>query len=321
MVSRARIGVFFAVFALLSAACTGGGSDSLTIYTSVTQATVDAVVTGFEEANPAAAVEVFRAPTGEIAARIEADLRSGAPTADVVWLSDPLSMYQYRADGLLEAWDPPGAEALPAAAVADTFWGTRVLHLVIVTAAGNPHGLVSWHDLADPSLAAAIPDPRFAGSAFAALGFFGLEPGFELDFYSRLDESGVIQVASPGDVVTGVAEGRFDAGLTLEFSARSAAAKGSPIEVLWPAPAAVAVTSPIAVLAAADPMEEARSFVEHMLSPIGQAAVGATGWTPVLAGVEGPAPPAGTPVVFPDWAAIYDHQAELLAGYDRVFGG
>ncbi|MGI9648374.1 MAG: extracellular solute-binding protein [Acidimicrobiia bacterium] len=321
MVSRARVWALLGAFALLVTACTGEGSGTLTVYTSVTQATVDAVVAGFEEANPETSVEVFRAPTGEVAARLEADRRSGSPSADVLWLSDPLSMYQYRADGLLASWGPAGAEALPAAAVADTFWGTRVLHLVMVVTAGNPHGLASWRDLEDPSLAVALPDPRFAGSAFAALGYFGLEPGFGLDFYAELKDAGAVQVASPGDVVTGVAEGRFDAGLTLEFSARSAVGKGSPIEVVWPAPAAVAVTSPIAVLAAADPAEESRSFVDHVLSPVGQAAVGATGWTPVLPGVAGPAPPAGTPVVFPDWAVIYERQSDLLAGYTEVFDG
>lgn len=321
MVFRARIMALLGAFALLAAACSSSGSGTLTIYTSVTQATVDALVTGFEEANPGAEVEVFRAPTGEVAARIEADRRSGAATADVVWLSDPLSMYQYQADGLLESWDPAGAATLPTAAVTDTFWGTRVLHLVIVVADGNPAGVVSWRDLTDSSLAVAVPDPRFAGSAFAALGYFGLEPGFGIDFFRELRQAGAIQVSSPGDVVTGVAEGRYDAGLTLEFSARSAADKGSPIDVVWPSPATIAVVSPVAVFAAADPIATARSFVDHLLSPAGQAAIGSTGWTPIVAGVEGPAPPPGTPVVFPDWAEIFQHQSELLAGYSEVFDG
>lgn len=321
MILRPRVGAVLGVFALLAAACSGAGPGTLTVYTSVTQATVDAVVAGFETANPEARVEVFRAPTGEVAARIEADRRAGAPTADVVWLSDPLSMYQYRAAGLLERWDPAGATTLPEGVATDSFWGTRVLHLVIVTEAGNPAAIASWQDLADPSLRVALPDPRFAGSAFAALGYFGLEPGFGIDFFRELREAGAVQVSSPGEVVTGVAEGRYDAGLTLEFSARSAADKGSPIEVVWPAPAAIAVTSPVAVFAEADPMDDARGFVDHLLSPDGQAAIGSTGWTPVVAGVAGPAPPTGTPVVFPDWAAIFQHQADLLAGYSEVFSG
>lgn len=312
---RARVGAVLGAFALLMSACAGGDDARITIYTSVTQATVDAVVGGFEQANPGVAVEVYRAPTGEVAARIEAERRNGTLAADVIWLSDPLSMFQYEADGLLAEWEPTAVSTLPLEAQTASFWGTRVLHLVIVTRAGNPTAVDRWSDLAEGDRAVAFPDPRFAGSAFAALGHFGL------DFFQELQGSGAVQVSAPGDVVTGVAEGRYDAGLTLEFSARSAAAKGSPIEVVWPRPAAVAVTSPIAVFAAADPPEDARGFVEHVLSTEGQSAIGASGWSPIVPGIPGPSVPLDADIVYPDWAAIFAGQEALLAGYAALFDG
>jgi len=69
-----------------------GGSSSLTLYTSVTQETVDAVTAGYQLAHPGATVTVFRAATGQLNARIAADLRSGGLKADVIWGTDPLSM-------------------------------------------------------------------------------------------------------------------------------------------------------------------------------------------------------------------------------------
>jgi iron(III) transport system substrate-binding protein len=281
----------------------------------VTQATVDAVVTAFEEANPGVSIDVFRAPTGEVTARIATERRNGTLGADVIWLTDPLSMYQYQSDGLLRTWDPAGASALPPAASGSAFWGTRVLHLVIVVAQGNAEGISGWQDLIDPSLPIAFPDPRFAGSAFAALGYFGL------DFFEQLRAAGAIQVPSPGDVVTGVAEGRFVAGITLEFSARTAAEKGSPVEVVWPRPAAVAITSPIAVFEGTGAEGWARGFVEYVLSEPGQAAIGATGWSPILAGIPGPAIPAGVDIVYPDWDVIIEQQEDLIDGYASLFGG
>ncbi|NNC93328.1 MAG: extracellular solute-binding protein [Acidimicrobiia bacterium] len=312
---RARVWAVLGALALSASACAGGDEGTVTVYTSVTQATVDAVVAGFEETNPDVAVEVFRAPTGEVAARIEAERRNGTLSADVIWLSDPLSMYQYQADGLLAEWQPAAAAALPPEAQTASFWGTRVLHLVIVTQAGNSTGVDAWPDLVDAGRAVAFPDPRFAGSAFAALGHFGL------DFFRDLQASGAVQVSAPGEVVTGVAEGRYDAGLTLEFSARSAVEKGSPIEVVWPRPAAVAVTSPIAVFGAADPAADARGFVDHVLSAQGQTAIGATGWSPMLASVPGPPIPSDADIVYPDWAAIYAGQEALVAGYAALFDG
>jgi iron(III) transport system substrate-binding protein len=295
--------------------CAGRVGSELTVYTSVTQATVDAVVTGFEEANPDVTVEVFRAPTGEVAARIAAERRNGSLAADVLWLSDPLSMYQYQSDGLLAEWTPPAAAALPPEAQSVSFWGTRVLHLIIVVPAGNPAGIEEWQDLVDPTRAIAFPDPRFAGSAFAALGHFGLE------FFGEMEAAGAIQVSSPGDVVTGVAEGRYQAGLTLEFSARTAADKGSPVEVVWPRPGAVAITSPVAIFDGDGSDGRARGFVEFVLSERGQAAIGATGWSPILAGVAGPPIPAEVDIVFPDWDVIIEQQEELIDGYASIFGG
>ena len=315
MFLRARVWAVLGALAVLAAACGGGGGETLTIYTSVTQATVDAVVTAFEEANPEASIEVFRAPTGEVTARIAAERRNGAPGADVIWLTDPLSMYQYQSDGLLATWEPAAAAALPPAASGPAFWGTRVLHLVVVAAPGNPESITEWQDLVDPSLAVAFPDPRFAGSAFAALGYFGLE------FFGDLNAAGAVQVPSPGDVVTGVAEGRFAAGITLEFSARTAAEKGSPVEVVWPRPAAVAITSPIAIVDGAGSEVRARDFIEHVLSESGQTAIGATGWSPILAGIPGPVIPAGVDIVYPEWDVIIEQQEDLIDGYASLFGG
>jgi len=315
MLLRARVGAVLGALAILAAACGGSAGSALTIYTSVTQATVDAVVVGFEDRNPGVTVDVFRAPTGEVTARIEAERRNGTLRADVIWLSDPLSMHQYRSDGLLAEWEPVAADSLPSEVRAARFWGTRLLHLVIVVRAGNPTGLQTWSDLADPSISVAYPDPLFAGSAFAALGYFGLE------FFGDLRVTGAVQVPSPGEVVTAVAEGRYDAGITLEFSARAAAGKGSPVEVVWPGPAAIAITSPIAVFVTADRIDEARAFVELVLSEAGQEAIGASGWFPVLAGATGPVLPPGTEVVYPDWAAIFAGQGDLVTGYEELIDG
>jgi iron(III) transport system substrate-binding protein len=82
------------VAVLLLAACGDGAgttaSRRMTIYTSVTQETVDAVVAGFELENPNVELDVFRAPTGELNARLASEARGGGVGADVIWATDPL---------------------------------------------------------------------------------------------------------------------------------------------------------------------------------------------------------------------------------------
>lgn len=300
---------------------TAAAAGGLTIYTSVTQSTVDAVVAAYGQANPSVSVKVFRAPTAQLAGRIAAELQDGPVKADILWLTDPLSIQAYARQGLLMAWSPAGAAAIAPAYREPTYWGTRFVNMVIVTGAGVGPGPAAWTDLADPAYrhGVALPDPGFAGSAFGALAYLAQQAGYGFDFYRSLRANGAIQVQAPDDVTTGVAEGRFKAGMTLDNSARTAIAKGSPIRLVWPSDGAIAVYSPIGVLATSANAEAARSFVEFVLSDPGQRAIAGTGWQPMLAEAGGPQP--GGRQVYPDWARAYGHQADLLAQYRAIFGG
>lgn len=294
--------------------------DTLRLYTTVTEDTVEAVVAGFEEQHPDVETEVFRAPTGEFNARVATERREGRIRADVFWLTDPLSMQPFEEEGLLAEWSPAEVGAVPEEYRASTFWGTRVLNLVIVHADDAEPAPESWWDLADPAHGeVALPDPGFAGSAFAALGYFALDPDYGMDYYRELDAAGATQVQAPGEVVTGVAEGQFAAGITLDKAARDAIEDGSPIGVAWPEPGAIAVYSPIAVLAGSGAREPAEAFVDHVLSAGAQEAIAATGWQPVRDDVDWPH--QGGPLISPDWSAAFDRQEELLEEYRSVFGG
>jgi iron(III) transport system substrate-binding protein len=295
---------------------------TLHLYTSVTQDTVDAVLAAYRKAAPGVQVDVFRAPTGQLDARIAGELRSGGVGADVVWGTDPLSIEAWAAKGLFEPWTPTDATAVPAAYHSDTFWGTRLLDMVIVHQPGLAPAPTDWHDLADAALsgAVAIPDPGFAGSAFAALGYFATADGYGMDFYRALKANGATQVQSVTDIVSGVADGRFKAGITLAKLARDAVAKGSPLEIAWPTSGAIAIYSPIAIITGTRNPAAADSFASFVLSRDGQAAIASTGWRPVRSDVTaGPAP--GGPEVAPDWSVLFSRQDELLAAYRSIFGG
>lgn len=303
-----------------STAQEGGAAGPIRLYTSVTQDTVDAVLQAFQESNPDAEAEVFRAPTGELNARIAAERRGGEVKADVLWLTDPLSMYAYDEQGLLADWTPDGADAVPEQFRAERFWGTRILNLVIVHQQGLQPAPTSWKGLTDGAYgdAVALPDPGFAGSSFAALGYFALDDDFGFDYYRALASNGAVQVRAPDEVITGVAEGRFKAGMSLDKSARDAADDGAPIEIVWPDPGAVALYSPIAVLDGGDE-DAAQAFAAFVLTQPAQVAIASTGWQPVLPGVDGPPVPTGAAQVFPDWEAAVGRQEELLREYRSIF--
>lgn len=293
---------------------------ALRLYTTVTQDTVDAVVSAYREEHPGTTVDVFRAPTGELAARIAAEQREGGLQADVLWLTDPLSMQQYDDQDLLAPITSVEADAVPSQYRSDTFVGTRILNMVIVHQAGLDPAPTSWQDLTNPAYrgAVAFPDPSFAGSAFGALGYFALTKDFGIGYYRDLAANGAVQVQAPDEVTNGVAEGRFVAGMTLDNSARAAAEKGSPITVVAPEPGAIAIYSPIAVVADTANSAAATEFVSFVLTPPAQQAIAATGWEPVIDGV---AWPHDLPQVFPDWEEIAGRAGELLREYTDAFSG
>lgn len=313
------------VLLLVAGGCSSGtsaddtadsGPTSLTIYTTVTQDTVDAVVAAFQADNPEVEVEVFRAPTGELTARIAAETREGGLGADILWLTDPLSIQQYANDGLLREWTPNAADAVPAEYRTETFFGTRILNLVIVASTTLSDAPSDWAALTTVDGVVAIPDPGFAGSAFGALGFFASSPDFGLAYYQALRDNGAVQVKAPGDVVTGVAEGLYAAGISLDRTVSSAVDDGSPVQLIWPESGAIAVYSPVAVVdtsnsAAAEP------FVEFVLGTEAQQAIADTGWQPIRGDVEWP--DLG-PQLTIDWENAFDRQTELLDQYMAIFG-
>ncbi len=309
---------------LVVAACSGSAQPvaptALTLYTSVTQDTVDAVTKAFATVHPEIHVDVYRAPTGQLDARIATEARSGGVRGDVLWATDPFSAASYAGQGMLESWTPAGAASLATADRSDSFWATRILNLVLVAHSGLSPQPRSWSDLANPAYRGkvAIPDPAFAGSAFAALGYFASEPTYGLDYYRRLKANGVVQVSAIGDVITGVAQGRYAVGISLDKSVRDAVATGSPIELIWPQPGAIALYSPIAVFRTSRPDAAARAFVEFLLSSAGQTAIGSTGWEPVDPSI---APKAGGPQVTADWVSLFGKQQDLLGQYKSILGG
>lgn len=323
---RARFLVLATAVCLALAGCgpddEGAATDSITLYTCAGGATAKAMIDGFAKERPGARVDLFRAPTGQLNARVAGDVRAGGLQADVLWTCDPLTMNGFARQGLVRPWTPPNAAEIPARYRTADFVGVDLLYLVAVVRNGTPVPK-TWRDLAGPAYkdAVALPDPGFAASALGMLGYFSSADGYGLDFYRALRANGAVQVKTPDDVLTGVAQGTYRAGFTLANSAYLARSKGSPIQVVWPQPGAVAIYAPIALTTKAGDGRLAEDFAAYVASEPGQQVMAKTNVYPALPGVDGPELPAGAPVVAPEWSTLFGSTRELLSQYRAIFGG
>ncbi len=122
-----------------------------------------------------------------------------------------------------------------------------------------------------------------------------------MNFYRTLKANGAVQVSTIPEVVTEVAEGRYQLGITLDSQVRAAVKQGSPVVLDWPSDGAISLYSPIAETVAAKGAvgTAAQALLRYVLSAAGQTAIGETGWQPVVPGIAGPARPAGATEVYP----------------------
>jgi len=315
-----------AVLALVLAACGGesGGEEpaqSLTLYTCLSDESIQPVIAAFEARDDGGHVDLFRAPTGEVNARVAADARSGGLKADVIWGCDPLTVQAFVDQDLVGGWTPPDTDAIPEEFRTDDYVGAHVLYMVAVYRTDVP-APDSWADLTGGDYETlAVPDPSVAASALGTLGWFAAEPQYGVGFYGDLKSHGAVQVKTPDDVTTGVAQGLYDAGITTANSAYAAKSDGSPVDVVWPEPGAVAIYGPVALATHSRGSDVAKSFISFVVGADGQKVLADSGAYPTLPDVGGPTVPDGAPIVSPDWAAIGAKKDAILAEYQQVFGG
>ncbi|HKC29819.1 MAG TPA: extracellular solute-binding protein [Jatrophihabitans sp.] len=300
---------------------TSAASPALTLYTCASANVEQAVVTAFRATHPGTAVKVFRAPTGQLNARVSADTRSGGIRADVIWACDPLTMHGYDEQGLLASWQPPNAAAIPAAYRTPHFAGVDVLYVVVVVRSGQP-APATWMDLTASRFHGpiAIPSPTFAASALGLMGYFASAPNYGMNYYRSLKRNGAVQVDTPADALTGVEQGTYAVGVTLANAAYADQKKGSPIQVVWPRPGGVAVYAPIGITTKPHRSTLAASFASFVASTTGQRVLARNGTYPVLPRLGGPPIPAGARVAVPDWPSLFSQYKRLLAEYSSIYG-
>jgi iron(III) transport system substrate-binding protein len=329
-----RVAAVFAVLILTVLLGTPGGaapapaSGVITLYTSESDDDVNLITGDFMRRTPGVQVKVFRAGSGPVIAKIQAEMQAGKIQADVIWFADIAFFQDLARKDLLASFAPSTGRRAPAQFHYD---GNRYheVRLIFNIVAYNTHQVKfrpsSWWDLTLPRYRgrAGMPSPFVSGAAFSHVGTFVAMREFGWGFYRKLKENDAVVLRSNGDVIQKLAAGEISVAQVVDFFVRALKAQGSPVDHIWPAEGAVLVPTPVAIIKGAGNEAAARAFVEYLYTPEAQRLFVQRSYIPVMPGI---AMPPGTPdpadlkIIQTNLSYIEKNREEIKKTFTDIFG-
>jgi iron(III) transport system substrate-binding protein len=232
-----------AVLAALLASPTLAQKSKLTVYTALENDQLAPFKAEIEKAVPAVEVEWVRDSTGVITARFLAEKDN--PKADMVMGLAASSLLAFKKAGLLETYQPKGAEALrPAFRSPDGSWTAHDAYVGIIcfnTVEAQKFGIEapkSWRDLTDSKYKdkLVMPHPASSGTGYltvaAWLQLMGEAEAWK--FMDALHQNMAVYTHSGSAPCVQAAKGERVAGIALDMRGAREKTAGAPLQVIAP---------------------------------------------------------------------------------------
>lgn len=264
------VALLLVLMLVLSSAALAEGK--LVLYYSHAAEWSDPIIQGFEEKYDVD-VELVSLGTGECLSRIQAEAAN--PQADIVW-GGVVESYIPIAD-LLESYESTEIPNLYEG-VYDTEnfkWYAFDLEPMVMVYNTNDvaEAPTSWSSLLNEEFKGKIAtaDPVKSSSAFACImaimGAYGQENGGGYEFLEKMIENlDSIVLSSSSSVYKGTADGEYAIGLTYEEAALRYRNEGASIEVVYPEEGTNIFMSPVTIVKGGPNTENAKLFVDYVLS-------------------------------------------------------
>ncbi len=261
-----------ALAAVAAAMMAGVAHADITVYTAGPQDLIDKLSSGFT-AQTGIKVNVFQATTGKVMARIESEAAN--PVVDVLISASWDTATDFAKRGWLVPYSSPNAAKVPDFLKSDTAVAQGVSALGIAwNSKSNTPKPTEWADLAKPEYKdlVNIPDPAQSGSSFELTAALVGMDGWKL--FDSLKANGAIVAGANADALNPVLQGAKAAVFgAVDYIALASKAKGENIDVIFPASGTVIAPRPAMILNWSKHQDEAKKFIDYMLSDEGQKAV------------------------------------------------
>ena len=266
-------------------------ADSVTVYTAGPAGLIDKLAAGFK-AKTGTDVEVFQATTGKVMARLQAEAAN--PVADVVISASWDTATGFAKKGLLLDYQSPNAKTVPDFLKSSNYVAQGISALAIAwnPKSGTPKP-AEWSDLAKPAYKdlVTMPDPKSSGSAYQLVAALSSSPALGWDLFKSLAANGMIAPGANNQAMTPVLQGAKAAVFgAVDYIAFGQIKKGESLEVVFPKSGTVIAPRPMMILKTAQHPDQAKAFIDYVLSDEGQGLVAKTQLMPARADIKADRP-------------------------------
>lgn len=253
---------------------THSSTGELVIYSPHSSDKTEFIIREFRQRTGIKTILVYEG-TGELLEKLSTEEKEGISYADVFWGGGIESLESNKQ--LFTPYTSIENNNITSSYIdPEHYWtGFSIMTMVIVyntTLVPQEKVPKTWTDLLDPFFTNRIimPDPPRSGSAYSILNAMLKDDtqAENWEFIRKLKQ----QVGSNGlassssKVHTAIASGSYFAGLTSEDAALSIISKGSPISVVYPEAGTIAVPDGVALVKNAPHSENAKLFIDFVLS-------------------------------------------------------
>ncbi|MFB9756218.1 ABC transporter substrate-binding protein [Paenibacillus hodogayensis] len=256
-------------------------SGKLVVYSAGPKELAEGIQKGFE-AKTGVKIEMFQGTTGKILSRMEAEKAN--PVVDVVVLASLPSAQGLKKSGLtMEYKSAVNADKLIPE------WSDKEGHFFGYSASAL--GIVyntklvktapkEWDDLTKEEWKGKvnIPDPALSGSALDFItGYLNVKGEAGWSLFEQYKKNGVAQAGANQEALDPVITGaKSVVAAGVDYMAYQAKAKGEPVDIVYPASGTVISPRPAAIVKSSKNVDNAKAFIDYLLSDEAQKMVADT---------------------------------------------
>lgn len=309
------------VLAMALSAMMLSSAHALTVYTAGPGSLAKSLASGFEQ-QTGVKVTVFQATTGKVMARLEAEQAN--PQADVLISASWDTAEDLHQRGWLLPFASANADQVPANLKSADYiaQGVSALGIVWNSKSGTPEPK-EWRDLTQPAFKDKVttPDPALSGASLDLL--IGLQNSMgdqAWQLFDDLKKNGMVVSGPNAQAVTPVMQGAKAAVFgAVDYVSYGNIQQGASLKVIFPASGTVIAPRPMMILKTSQHADDAKAFIDYVLSPEGQARVADAWLMPARRDVAAKRPLLDALKVLPTTSEGSSERGAVLARFSQLY--